>query len=171
MRLSLFLLSLLVYSCGASVAVDYEKQTNFGNYTTYNYYPKIESGLNALDDKRIIKATDSILESQGIKKSDSPQFYVNFYASEHYSNSRNTIGVGVGSGGFGISGGIPIGGPNLKQQVTIDFIDVGKDDLFWQAIVESNYKPKATPHQREQHYKTVVDKALKKYPPKNKIDN
>ena len=162
----------LLASCGATVAVDYEKQTDFSVYKTYNYYPSINSGLSELDNKRIIKSTDSLLQTRGFKKSSSPQFYINFFAKEQLSNSRSSIGVGVGSGGrnggFGISGGIPIGGKSVNQQFTIDFIDVQKDDLFWQAIVDGNYKEKASPLQKEKYYFTIIEKALKKYPPKTK---
>ena len=74
-------LSVMVLSCGATVAVDYDDSTDFNQYKTYNFYPDIESGLNELDDKRIIKITDSLLQQRGFVRSESPQFYINFFAS------------------------------------------------------------------------------------------
>jgi len=168
--LYLLLLTILLTSCGASVAVDYDKQVEFSQYKTYNYYPNVASGLNELDDKRIMRVTDSLLQQRGFIKSETPQLYINFFARENVSASRNTIGIGIGSGGgnvgVGVSGGIPIGGRAINQQLTVDFIDVAKDDLVWEAVVDGDYKEKATPIQKEAYYASVIAKLLKKYPPK-----
>lgn len=165
-------LSVLVLSCGATVAVDYDESTDFNQYKTYNFYPDIESGLNELDDKRIIKITDSLLQQRGFVRSESPQFYINFFASEFLSNSRNTIGIGVGGGGgnvgVGVSGGIPIGGRVVNQRLTMDFVDATADDLIWQAVADGELKEKASPAKKEAHYVSVISKILKKYPPKKK---
>ena len=163
------LIALFAVSCGTSVGVDYDKEVDFSQYTTYNFFPTIQSGLNDLDDKRIMQATDSVLQAQGFVKSESPQLYINFYAKQNLRNSRNTIGIGVGGGGgnvgVGVSGGIPIGGRIYEQAITMDFIDVSNDDLVWQAIAETELKEKAKPLQKKKHYEEVVSKILKKYPP------
>lgn len=166
-----FILGILVASCGASVAVDYDRQTDFSKYTSYNFYPTIESGLNELDDNRIKSIVDSLLQQKGFIKSENPQLYINFFARENVTNSRNTIGIGIGGGGgnvgVGVSGGIPIGGRVINQQLTMDFIDVEKDDLVWQAIAEGELKERSTPQQKEAYYLSVIQKILSKYPPKN----
>lgn len=164
------MLSVLLFSCGPTVGIDYDKQTNFAQYTTYNYFPEIKSGLNDLDNDRIMNAADSLLQSRGFIKSETPQIYVNFFARETISNSRNTIGIGIGSGGgnvgVGVSGGIPIGGREVNQQLTLDFIDVNKDDLVWQAVIDGSFKEKARPKVREAYYISIINKVLDKYPPK-----
>ncbi|XOL41181.1 hypothetical protein KCTC32420_01563 [Aequorivita nionensis] len=169
--LSILVLTIFLASCGATVAVDYDKQVDFSKYNSYNYFPNIDSGLNELDDNRIIQITDSLLQQSGFIKSETPQIYVNFYARESVSSSRNTIGIGIGSGGgnvgVGVSGGIPIGGNVLNQQLTMDFIDVEKDDLVWQAVADGEMKERSTPQQKEAYYMTVLQKILAKYPPKN----
>ena len=155
-------------SCGASVAVDYDKEIDFSKYTTYNFYPSIKSGLNELEDKRIIRIADSLLQQRGFVRTDSPDFYVNFFARESVSNSRNTIGVGLGTGGrnlgVGVSGGIPIGGKTVNQKLTLDFIDVTKDDLIWQAVSDGDFKEKSKPSDKESYYVIVINKMLSKYP-------
>ncbi|MCZ4318840.1 DUF4136 domain-containing protein [Aequorivita viscosa] len=170
--LSIFMLSLFLVSCGATVAVDYDKQIDFSKYNSYNYFPTIDSGLNELDDNRIIQITDSLLQQRGFVKSETPQLYINFFASESVSRSRNTIGIGIGSGGgnvgVGVSGGIPIGGRVVNQQLTMDFIDVEKDDLVWQAVVDGEMKERATPQQKEAYYTAIIQKILSKYPPSSK---
>lgn len=152
------------------MGVDYDEKTDFSQYKTFNFYPSIESGLSDLDDKRIIKITDSLLRQRGFTRAEDPQFYINFFASEILTNSRNTIGIGVGGGGrnvgVGVSGGIPIGGRVINQRLTVDFIDTEKDDLIWQAVADGEIKEKATPVQKESYYWSVLTKIIKKYPPK-----
>ena len=162
----------LLLSCGAYVGVDYNEETDFSGYTTYNYYPDRETGLNQLDERRIMRVTDSILQQKGFTKSDTPQLYVNFYAEETVSNSRSTIGIGIGGGGRnvggGVSGGIPIGSAQINQLLTFDLVDTMKDDLVWQAKAEGNLKKTATPERKVVYYQGVISKILKKYPPKKK---
>lgn len=163
-------ISILLYSCGSAVVTDFDSTTDFTPYNTYNYYPEIQSGLNQLDDRRIMKAVDSVMSSKGWQKSESPQVYVNFFASEFITESSSSIGFGVGSGGgnvgVGVSGGIPVGGNEVNQRFTLDLIDVEKDNLLWQGELDNRFKERATPEQRQAYYFGVITKILKKYPPK-----
>ena len=167
---SLILVVCMMLSCGAVVTVDYDEHLDYSKYRSYNFYPTIDSGLSELDNARIVRITDSLLYQRGFIKSETPQLYINFYAHEIVSRSRNTIGIGVGSSGrnmgVGVSGGIPIGGRVIDQQLTVDFIDVDKDELVWQAVAEGEMKERATPEQKEAYYLSVIQKILKKYPPK-----
>jgi len=165
------LLAMLLISCGPTVYLDFDKKTDFSGYTTYQFYPDIDSGMNQLDDKRVMMAIDSVLNQRGFTKTDSNRFYINFYATEIISNSRNTLGIGVGGGGgnvgVGVSGGIPIGGAVVNHQLTLDFVDAqGDQSLVWQAVIEGEIKEKATPQQKEAYFYSVVQKALQKFPPK-----
>ena len=169
---SLFIFSIFIISCGVAVSVDYDSNTDFSNYNSYSFYPTLDSGLSELDDIRIIQITDSLMQERGFIKSETPQLYINFYVHERISHSRSTLNVGVGSGGgnvgVGVSGGIPIGGRTINQELTIDFIDVQKDDLVWQAVADGEMKERSTPQQKEEYYFGVIQKILKKYPPKGK---
>lgn len=160
---------IFLISCGTTVGIDYNETTDFSQYTTYNFYPSIDSGLSDLDNKRVIKVTDSLLQQRGFIKSETPQLYINFFATENLTASRNTLGIGIGGGGgnvgVGVGGGIPIGGRVVNQQFTLDFIDVAKDDLVWQAVADGEYKENASPAKKERHYWDVLTKVLKKYPP------
>ena len=170
--LSIFLLSIFLLSCGASVNVDYDKNTDFSKYTSYNFYPSIQSGLSELEDSRIMRITDSLLQQRGFVKSEAPLFHINFFARESISNSRSSIGIGVGGGGgnvgVGVSGGIPIGGRIINQELTMDFIDVEQNELIWQAVINGEFKERASPGQREAYYFSVIQKILKKFPPNKK---
>lgn len=172
MRLLLLVFcSIILISCGANVGIDYDTEKDFSKYSTYNFYPNLKTGLSELDENRIIKITDSLLKEKGLIKSDKPQILINFYTSEQVSRSRNTIGIGMGSGGrntsVGVSTGIPVGGNEINQQLTVDFIDAYRDALVWQAKFEGSYKEKATPKQKESYYQTTLTKIFNKYPPKS----
>ncbi|QHI38610.1 hypothetical protein IMCC3317_40040 [Kordia antarctica] len=162
------LIAIVFVSCTAPrVVYDYDKNVNFATYKTYNFFPDIQTGLSELDNKRLFRQTDSILQSRGFVRTATPDFYINIETSAFEPN-RNSggVGVGIGSGGGGISVGLPIGSNKLNQQLVFDFIDVRKDELFWQAVAEGYYKENATPQEREAYFRMVLLKVLEDYPPK-----
>lgn len=166
------IISIILVSCGATVAYDYDTATDFSVYKTYNYYPNIKSNLSNLDNTRIIKATDSILMARGFEKSESPQLLINFFATEFLTQSNTSIGFGVGTGGYnggvGVSGGIPVGGDIVNQKITIDFIDNKEDKLIWQAVGNDELKVKANSQQKDDYYFSLISKIMKGYPPQKK---
>ncbi len=167
------LVLLFIVSCAPiQINYDYEKGTDFTQYKTYNYYSDMETGLSELDTKRLFNILDDKLAVKGLTLSNEPDFYINIQSSEYQEEQRNTVGVGVGGSGRnvggGISVGIPVGQSNINRQVIIDFVDESKYGLFWQAVSESSYNPKASPEKREERLIAIVDKVLEGYPPKHK---
>lgn len=163
------LVSFLLLSCGAVIAVDYDKEMDFSKFKSYDFYPNIESGLSVLENNRIIRITDSLLQHRGFSRSENPDFLINFYADESIENSRNTVGVGIGQSSRNahvmITGGIPVGGRIVNQYLTVDFVDGKKDQLVWRAESSAEYKEQSTPGQKEAYYISVLNKILKKFPP------
>ena len=168
--ISYFFIAVLLVCCGTpKVIYDYDVEKDFSAYTTYNYYPSIESGLNAFENKRIMQITDSILQHKHMIKSDNPQLYINFYSQEYTTHSPNTIGIGVGNTdrntSVGISGGIPIGGVQVQQLLTIDFIETANDALVWKTEINSSFSERAGVNKLNNHYRKILEKAFQKYPP------
>ena len=158
-------------SCNAPQAVyDYDQEINFSNYSTYALFPEFQSGLSQLDEKRLLTSLENGLLEKGFSVSSEADMYVNVYTDEFREQNRNSVGIGVGGSGrnvgVGVSGGIPLGGPETYLQITFDFIDVEADDLIWQAVVESKFNPDASPQQRQAQFEKIVQKALEGYPPK-----
>lgn len=165
-----FLLMLFVACNAPRVVYDYDQNIDFTKYKTYNFFPDIETGLSELDDKRLFRQTDSIMQSRGFVRTATPDFYINVETSAFEPNQNSAVGVGVGGGGRnaggGISIGLPIGNVKLNQQLVFDFVDVRKDELYWQAIAEGYYKEEATPEEREAYFRKILLKVLEEYPPK-----
>ncbi len=164
-------IALLFMSCGAVVNYDYEKTTDFSKYKTYNYYGDMKTGLSELDTKRLLKAVDEKLSALGLELSDTPDFFIDIQSSDYVDQRNSNVGVGLGGGGRnvggGISVGIPVGQSNHNRRVIFEFVNENKGGLFWQAVSEGRYNPKASPEKREAAFKTLVEKVFSKYPPKS----
>ncbi|WP_046743591.1 DUF4136 domain-containing protein [Kordia zhangzhouensis] len=168
--INLVLFLLIFAACTTPrVVYDYDHKTNFSNYKTYNLYPEIETGLSELDNKRLLRVTDSIMQERGFVRTATPDFYINIETHFFEPDRNNAIGVGVGGTGRNVGGGISIGlpvGDKHNQQFVFDFVDVRQDELFWQAVVEGFYKEQSTPEEREVYFIQILQKVLEGYPPK-----
>jgi len=164
-------LFLTLFACAPiRVNYDFDREINFSNYKTYNYFSDMNTGLSELDTKRFLEALDAKLATLGITFSETPDFYIDITCRTVQSSQQSTIGLGVGGTGNnvggGVSMGIPIGQSNLNRQLTIEFVAENNKQLFWQAISESSYKENSTPQVREAESKQLVNKIFSAYPPK-----
>jgi len=168
--LKLLAVCLILASCNAPKAVyDYDSTVRFDDYNTYQLFPDFQSGLSQLDETRLVASLKTGMEQEGFSFSEEPDLYVNAYSQERIDRNRSRLGIGIGSGGgnvgVGVSGGIPIENNKVILEITIDFINVAKDALIWQAVVESKLNPKASPEERRVLFNKIVQKALEGYPP------
>lgn len=168
-KYSFFLLFLA--ACNSPQAIyDYDQQVNFSSYSTYALFPEFQSGLSQLDEGRLIQSLKNKMQVKGFSESEEAGIYVNVYTERFEQDNRSRVGVGIGGGGgnvgVGVSGGIPVGQMDTYLKLTFDFIDVEKDALVWQAVVESPFNINASPEQRQERFDKIVEKALAGYPPK-----
>lgn len=164
---------LFMVSCATvRVQYDYDKETDFAGYTTYSYYPDMQTGLSGLDEKRLLVIVDSMMLAKGIQYSEEPDFLINIQSSSFKAPQNNNMGVGLGGGGGNLGGGIsiglPIGQTKLEREIQFDFVDSQKDELFWQATSTSGFKENGTPEAREKNLRELANKVFEKYPPKIK---
>lgn len=171
--LYLFPLLLLLVSCAAiNVNYDYDKETDFSAYSTYNYFGDMQTGLSEFDERRLLDAMETTLKEKGMLFSEEPDMLINIQSTVMRGQTNNTVGVGVGGGGIGggvgggVSVGIPIGRPNETRMLTIDLVDAKKDMLLWQAVSESPFKEQDTPVVKQQKMQELIAKIFAKYPPK-----
>ncbi len=168
--LPIFFLVFFVSCSAIKVSYDYDKETDFSAYSTYNYYPDMDTGLSELDTKRLLRAIDSTLRGKGFLLSEEPEFLIGIVSSSFQAPRNNTVGVGIGGGGRNVGGGmsigLPVGATNIKREIQFDFVDSQKDELFWQAVTVSSLKENSSPLEREKKLRALVVKAFEKYPPK-----
>ncbi len=160
----------LISSCSSvRVNYDYEKETDFTNYSTYNYYPEMDTGLSQLDTGRLLRAVDSVMQLKGIQLSEEPDFLINIHSSSYRTPQGSAVGVGVGGTGGNMGGGVSIGMPlgqgGFEREIVFDLVDSQKDALFWQAVSNSNFRENASPSEREKVLKAVVAKVFSRFPP------
>ncbi|MBU3009848.1 DUF4136 domain-containing protein [Polaribacter vadi] len=158
-------------SCSSSkVIADYDSEIDFNNFKTYNFFEDLGKGLNELDIKRVLSAINTELNKKGLTQNDNPDFYINAIANYSEAQNSNSIGIGIGSGnrngGFGISGGIPIGGKKLNEEFIIEFVNAKSNAIIWEGILNSTIKQKREPEEKELHFKNIISKILTQYPPK-----
>ncbi|MDP2688367.1 MAG: DUF4136 domain-containing protein [Aequorivita sp.] len=156
--LGVFLIVLTIVSCGTTVGVEYDYETDFSNYKTYSYNPEIKSNLAPSDDELIIEITDRILPTKSFVKSETPQVYINFYVNEKTVLSKNTVTVGF----------IPIGKKVHSQEFNFELIDASNDKILWKAVAKDELKRNASTSEKEKYYTGLLQEILIKYPPKNK---
>ncbi|WP_340202185.1 DUF4136 domain-containing protein [Ascidiimonas sp. W6] len=164
---------MVLVSCSAPrITFDYDKSLSFDQFTTYNYYPELITGMNELDDKRLFFKVDSILQTKGFSKVENPELFLNVTATRFEAGNPFSVNLGVGSvgrrGGVGVSGGVPVGGTTLNEELLFDIIDTEKNELIWQGRSEKRVPNKTTPLAREQYFGLVVAKVFEKFPPKKK---
>lgn len=170
-RLKIYLLLLVFASCNAPQAVfDYDQQVNFSQFKTYSIYLELQTGLSQLDEARLIESVEIELKNTSLSPSKDPDLFLNIYTEEYRRPSDSQLGVGVGGGGrnmgVGVSGGIPLGGPETYLSLTFDLIDAKTNSLVWQAVVESSFDLNADPAARQKRFDQIVQKAFTGYPPK-----
>lgn len=171
MKKLIFLLGLFfLAACGPSkVKYDFDRQADFSKYRTYNIYPELKSGFSELDEKRVIGQLERVLGLEGIRISDNPDVYVNFYSSQYETPSNKSVGIGIGTFGRrvggSVSGGIPIGGNVLNESLTVDLIDVNSGSMVWQGSISSSISGRQTPEERELFLGDLLGRIFQKYPP------
>ncbi|AUS04681.1 DUF4136 domain-containing protein [Pseudotamlana carrageenivorans] len=169
--LSIILLAFFLVACAPiKVQYDYDKNVDFSTYKTYQYFADMDTGLSTFDTKRLLDAIDLKIQTLGFKISETPDFYIDIKSKAFQTNQHSSVGVGLGGGGGhvggGLSVGIPIGSSQTNAELTIHFVDHGKNQLFWQAISTFSFNANQTPDQKEAQFKTLVEKVLAEYPPK-----
>lgn len=166
----IIILCFFVSSCGVQVAYDYDRNFDFSKAASYNYFPSMQSGMNQLDERRLIRSIDSVMHSRGYRSSESPDLYINIKSSSRPKPINSAVGIGIGGTnrniGGGVSVGLPIGQPDQYHQIIFDIIDVMNDELIWQAVSESIVSESLTPKERDAKMKAIVNKVFSKYPPR-----
>ncbi len=182
--LLLIALPLLLTNCSSSLQVktNYDKEADFSQYKTFDFYQIKEenSSLGELTWRRILMAIEQELGQKGIKKSNDPDLLINLYAlsnlrQETTVNNNGVTYFGGMYGGYYMPYGAGFGisySPNVTTSTStyrdgtfvIDVIDRRKKQLVLQAVVNSSAEVNARDSDRRINY--AVRKIFAKIPNK-----
>lgn len=176
-----FIFLIMLVSCQTNnLSVDYDSGYNFSKVKKYNYYADNKIKLNnKIDSANFIKNLDAVLRSKGlIKDVDNPDVFVAVEVYNEFAqptNSSVNVGIGGGSGWFGLGTNVDIPIKNNKRIVDysfkIDFDDAKTKNLVWTSKVIDSKSYNSSPAERTSFYNSSINLLFKKYPPKktNKI--
>lgn len=156
------------------VKFDYNKQTDFSVYKSYDWMPIPEkSDLNDLVVDRIKNAIDSELSAKGLERtSKNPDFLIAEHLGKEDKVEVDSWGYGYGPlmvyrGGFW--GPADVSTYHYEEGVLIlDFADADSKKLFWRGVAKAHVQNVKTPEQSEKLINEAVSRILEKYPPPTK---
>ncbi|MYM64533.1 DUF4136 domain-containing protein [Pseudomaricurvus sp. HS19] len=169
---------ILVTACQSSkVVVDYDTDTDFGEFRSYSWQEDGEAGdeVDPLLVERVKSAIANRLATYLIAPvADSQQadmlvrYTVKNSVQTQEPKSRGGIGVGSGGGGtaFGVSLSIPLGGERTVQEVevVIDFINPQDRKVKWRGTNRFKLQGEA-PEKITEIVNKAVAEILDRYPP------
>ena len=169
--LSLLALLIVATSCtSVRVATDYDRNANFGNYTSFAFYkPGIDKAkISDLDKKRILRAIDTELSAKGIQKSETPTILVSIFTKEQERVDvyNNNFGWGWGWNPWWYGGywGNTVS-RSTEGQLYIDLIDAKTNELVWQGVGSARLYTGSNLDKKEERIREIVREILAKYPP------
>ena len=172
LKISSVIFLLVLTSCNTiGVVSDYDKATNFDNYSSFAFYkPGIDKAkISDLDKKRILRAIQSNLMAQSMNKNSHPDILVSIFNKEiqRIDIYQNDFGGAWGwnpywGGNFNNNRMIT---SNIEGSLFIDLIDAKTNDLFWQGVSHSGIYNGNDIEKREEKINLIVSKILAQYPP------
>jgi Domain of unknown function (DUF4136) len=163
---------LLIFSSCTTVRVvtDYDKETNFGNYSNFAFYrPGIDQAkISDLDKKRILRAIDSELSAKGMNKSEKADILVSIFTKERERINvyNNSFGYGWGWNPWYYGGyyGNSVSS-TTEGSLYIDFIDAKTNELVWQGVGTARLITSGNIDKKEERIREIVREIVAKYPP------
>lgn len=151
-KLGGFVILLWLVACAPFVDVAYDDKISFSDYTTYGFYPDIVTGLDSLEQKIMMESIDEILLQKDMWQSETPKLFVNFYVVEEEKVYENL-------GAYYYDSSV------IVQNITLDFVDVEKDRLIWQAEMQRELPLRLDSGSLQKYYDTTAERLLAQYPP------
>lgn len=186
--LSTITLFLLYLSGCASLSVnyDYNQQTDFSQYKTYNWLAVPQNmEVNELNRKRFVSAVETNLADKNMTKdTTAPDLLIATHFGKEtkveITNWGYSYAPGSLYGGYGYrhdpyTYGAPyVTSRNISTyeydvgELILDFIDAKTRQLIWRATARDIISPASTPEKQTEKINKAVDEILQNYPPQQK---
>lgn len=165
---------LLVLGCDLSTSVDYDREADFSQITSFSWSGKQHPEINDLVHKRILAALRSQLEANGVREADSnPDVFVTYYGD---GNERTVVdtnhfgyGMGRGWGWAGAGAGMGMGGSTstvrtyTEGTLIVDIYRAEDKQLVWRGTVTGTISD--DPKKNEKDINKGIAKLFEKFPP------
>jgi len=167
----LLVFAFLLTSCSSvRVATDYDREAEFGSYTSFAFYkPGIDKAeISDLDKRRILRGIESQLVSKGMTKSSTPSLLVSIFTKERERINVYNNHYGYGWGWYPWYYGGHYGhhvSTTTEGTLYIDLIDAKTKNLVWQGMGTSKLVRSSNIEKREERIRLIVNEILAKYPP------
>ena len=175
-KLSSLILFLCLYSCNSiKVVTDYDTKADFNKYKTFAFYKTgiDKADISDLDKKRVLRAVERELLTQGFTKSENPDMLVSFFtkSTRKVNVNQNNFGYGFGWGWNpwmwnGMNNNINVN-EYTEGTLFIDFIDKEKKELVWQGIGTGALKIQNV-EKKEERINLFVKEIISRFPPGKK---
>jgi hypothetical protein len=168
-------------SCSPSLTIrsDYDRQTNFSRYQTYNFYNPSQTTQDAVMGsqlmlKRMTQAMTREMENRGYKLDETnPDILVSFStdARNMQSVQSNNNFSPFWGWGWGWGGGNNVSSRNYEEnRIIISLHDGRTKDMIWQGYAKGEINERNRKN-REQLVYDVVAKIMLEYPNRAGFDN
>ncbi len=173
-KVLLFLLVpfLFALGCDLKTGVDYDREADFSQITTYSWTGKRHPEINDLVHNRILQALNSQLEAKGLREVDSnPDVFVAYYGDDNERIEIDTNHFGYGYGPSWYWGGAGMGMSSSSSTVRIykegtiivDMYRAGDKQLIWRGTVTGTISE--NPQKNEKNIGKGIAKLFQKFPP------
>jgi len=155
-------------SCNSiKYVIDYDKQTNFYRYETYNFTPAADSiPLNNLSKRRLFDAISKEMNENDIRWDADPDLFIHVHMLMK-GRTRTNVTYGQGetvSLGSGFSTTYMDMSEYSEGSIFFDIIDTKKKQLVWTGKVTGDIKSSDPP--KEKDIQKIVKKVFQKFPPR-----
>ena len=165
---------LFTLGCDLSTSVDYDREADFSQVSTFGWTGKQNPEVNDLVHNRIVNALRSNLEAKGLREVDSnPDVFVTYYGDHDEQTIIDTNHVGYGYGaGWGWGGGMGMAGMGSSTTtvrtykegtIIVDIYRAEDKQLVWRGTVTGTISD--NPQKNEKNIGKGITKLFEKFPP------
>ncbi len=163
---------LFTLGCDLATSVDYDREADFSQVSTFGWTGEKNPEVNDLVHNRIVNALRSNLEAKGLREVDSdPDVLVTYYGDDNERTVIDTMNTGYGYGpgwGWG-GGGMGMGSSTTTVRtykegtIIVDIFGAEDKPIVWRGTVTGTISD--DPKKNEKNIVKGIAKLFEKYPP------
>ncbi|MDO6498027.1 DUF4136 domain-containing protein [Photobacterium sanguinicancri] len=157
-------------ACTADVSTDYDKQTNYAQFKTYQFAVQPDDDSTSLDAVRVENAITRELQTHGLTLSKDKAADVTIrhaiQSQSDYQSSGTSFGFGYGFNNVGIGVSTPTQYKEYKYgKLIVEMVATNNNQVVWRSVSQRKLKETMSPDDRETFIDEQIGKMFKNYPP------